>query len=146
MESYSCLKNGQLRALPCFTDPADEVSLTGINAPRRHWILLAIVGFALLILAAILLLTLRPGVPYWLLWPACPATRSLTLDVFGELLHKPHQFLDIPLAPLCEERSTKPVARRIHRIGHCFALRRDDRFPNAMVVASGLAFCQTKAF
>jgi len=56
MESYSCLKNGQLRAPPCFTDPADEVSLTGINAPHRQWILLAIVGFALLILAAILLL------------------------------------------------------------------------------------------
>jgi hypothetical protein len=63
MESYSCLKNGQLRAPPCFTDPADEVSLTGINAPGRQWIVLAVAGFALLILAVIVVLAVRPKVP-----------------------------------------------------------------------------------
>jgi hypothetical protein len=43
--------------------PADEVALTGTNAPGRQWILLAVVGFALLILAAILALAVRPRVP-----------------------------------------------------------------------------------
>ena len=59
---YALLWREYKRALTCFIDPAEEVSLTGINAPRRQWILLAVVGFALLILAAILLLTLRLGV------------------------------------------------------------------------------------
>ena len=60
---YALLWRAYKRALPSFTDPADEVSLTGINAPGRQWILLAVAGFALLILAVILVLALRPRVP-----------------------------------------------------------------------------------
>jgi hypothetical protein len=60
---YALLWRAYKQALLSFIDPADEVSLAGISAPRRQWILLAVVGFALLMLAAILLLTLRPGVP-----------------------------------------------------------------------------------
>ena len=60
---YALLWRAYKRALPSFTDPADEVSLTGISAPRRQWILLAVAGFALLILAVILVLAVRPRVP-----------------------------------------------------------------------------------
>jgi hypothetical protein len=51
------------RALTSFTAAADEVLLTGIEASGRRWILPAVVGFALLILTAILLLATRPTVP-----------------------------------------------------------------------------------
>ena len=51
------------RALTTFSVPADEVPLTGTDAPGRQWILPAVVGFALLILAVILVLAVRPGVP-----------------------------------------------------------------------------------
>jgi hypothetical protein len=60
---YALLWRAYKRALPSFTDAADEVSLTGINAPRRQWILQAVAGFALLILALILVLAVRPKVP-----------------------------------------------------------------------------------
>jgi hypothetical protein len=60
---YALLWRAYQRALPSFTDPADEVSLAGINAPGRQWIPLVVAGFALLILAVILVLAVRPGVP-----------------------------------------------------------------------------------
>jgi hypothetical protein len=60
---YALLWRAYKRALTSFIAPADEVSLTGTNAPGRSWILLAVVGFALLILAAILVLVVRPRVP-----------------------------------------------------------------------------------
>src|SRR4029077_14978045 len=60
---YAFLWRAYKRALPSFTDPADEVSLTGINVPRRQWILAVVAGFALLILAVILVLVARPWVP-----------------------------------------------------------------------------------
>jgi len=46
------------RALTSFANPADEVSLTGTAPPPWRWVLL-LVGFALLILATMLLLTAR---------------------------------------------------------------------------------------
>ena len=58
---YALLWRAYKRALPSFTDPADEVSLTGIRAPRRQWILLAVASFALLILGVILVLAVRPS-------------------------------------------------------------------------------------
>ena len=58
---YALLWRAYKRALPSFTDPADEVSLTGISAPRRQWILLAVASFALLILGVILVLAVRPS-------------------------------------------------------------------------------------
>ncbi len=60
---YAFLWRAYKRALPSFTDPADEVSLTGINARDRQWIVLAVAGFALLILGVIMVLALRPKVP-----------------------------------------------------------------------------------
>src|ERR1700732_4470071 len=60
---YVLLWRAYKRALPRFTAPEDEVSLTGANAPGRQWIPLAVVGFALLILAVILVLAVRPSVP-----------------------------------------------------------------------------------
>jgi hypothetical protein len=60
---YVFLWRAYKRALTSFIDPADEVSLTGTKAPGRRWIALAIAGFALLILAAILVLAVRPRVP-----------------------------------------------------------------------------------
>jgi hypothetical protein len=59
---YALLWRAYKRALASFTAPADEVLLTGIEAPARQWIPLAIAGFALLILAAILVLAVRPRV------------------------------------------------------------------------------------
>lgn len=59
---YALLWRAYKGALPSFTDPADEVSLTGINAPGRQWIVLAVAAFALLILAAIALLAVRPRI------------------------------------------------------------------------------------
>jgi len=58
---YALLWRAYKRALPSFTDPADEVSLTGISAPRRQWIVLAVASFALLILGVILVLAVRPS-------------------------------------------------------------------------------------
>jgi hypothetical protein len=60
---YALLWRAYKRALPSFVTPADEVSLTGTEAQDRLWIPLAVAGFALLILAAILLLAVRPRVP-----------------------------------------------------------------------------------
>jgi len=60
---YALLWRAYKRALPSFTDPADEVSLTGINAPGRQWILPVVAGFALLILAVIAVLAVRPRIP-----------------------------------------------------------------------------------
>lgn len=61
---YALLWRAYQRALPSFAGaPANEVSLTGIKAPGRQRIWLAVVGFALLILVAILLLAARPGIP-----------------------------------------------------------------------------------
>jgi hypothetical protein len=60
---YAVLWRAYKRALTSFIAPADEVSLTGTNAAGRPWILLAVVGFALLILAAILVLAVGPRVP-----------------------------------------------------------------------------------
>ena len=60
---YALVWRAYRRALPSFTSSADEVPLTGTNAPGRQWIPLAVVGFVLLILGVILLLAVRPGVP-----------------------------------------------------------------------------------
>jgi len=60
---YALLWRAYKRALMSFTAPADEVLLTGSEASSRRWILLAIVGFAFLILTAILVLAIRPTVP-----------------------------------------------------------------------------------
>ena len=60
---YAFLWRAYKRALPSFTDPTDEVSLTAINARSRQWIVLAVAGFTLLILAVILVLAVRPKVP-----------------------------------------------------------------------------------
>ena len=60
---YVLLWRAYRRALTTFSVPADEVPLTGPNAAGRQWILLAVVGFALLILAVILVLAVRPSVP-----------------------------------------------------------------------------------
>jgi hypothetical protein len=56
---YALLWRAHRRALPSFTDRADEVSLTGTTAPTRQWVLLMAAGFALLILAVLLLLMVR---------------------------------------------------------------------------------------
>jgi hypothetical protein len=58
---YALLWRAYKRALTSFVAPTDEVSLTGTEAPGRQWILLAVAGFALLILAAILVLAVRPS-------------------------------------------------------------------------------------
>lgn len=60
---YALLWRAYKRALTSFIATPDEVSLTGSNAPGRQWILPAVVGLALLILAAILVLAVRPKVP-----------------------------------------------------------------------------------
>jgi hypothetical protein len=53
---YFFLWRAYKRAFGSFAAPADEVSLTGIRAaPGRQWILLAVVGFGLMILALIFL-------------------------------------------------------------------------------------------
>ena len=59
---YMLLWRAYKRALTVLAAPADAVSLTGTNRPARQWILLAVAGFALLILAVILLLAVRPRV------------------------------------------------------------------------------------
>jgi hypothetical protein len=59
---YTLLWRAYKRALTSFVAPTDEVSLTGTKAPARQWIL-AVAGFALLILAVILVLAVRPRVP-----------------------------------------------------------------------------------
>jgi hypothetical protein len=48
-------------AVASFTDTADAVSLVGASAPRRSWVLIAVCGFALLLLAAVLILTMSPA-------------------------------------------------------------------------------------
>ena len=58
---YTLLWRAYKRALTSFTASADEVSLTGTDAAGRPWILLAVAGFALLILAVILMLAVRPS-------------------------------------------------------------------------------------
>jgi hypothetical protein len=61
---YALLWRAYKRALISFIVPADAVALTGTAAtPARQWVALAVVGFALLILAAILLLAVRPTGP-----------------------------------------------------------------------------------
>jgi hypothetical protein len=60
---YALLWRAYKQALTSFTAPADEVLLTASEASGRQWILPAVVGFALLILAAILVLAIRPTVP-----------------------------------------------------------------------------------
>ncbi len=60
---YALLWRAYKRALTSFAAPADEVLLTGIDASSRQWILLAVVGFAILILAATLVWAVRPTVP-----------------------------------------------------------------------------------
>jgi len=60
---YVLLWRAYKRALTSFVAPTDEVSLTGTQAPGRQWIPLAVAGFALLILAVILVLVVRPRVP-----------------------------------------------------------------------------------
>ena len=57
---YALLWRAYKRALTSFVAPTDEVSLTGTEAPGRQRILLAVAGFALLILAAIMVLAVRP--------------------------------------------------------------------------------------
>jgi hypothetical protein len=59
---YALLWRAYKRALTSFTAPADEVLLTGIEVSGRQWLLPALVGFAILILAAILVLVVRPRV------------------------------------------------------------------------------------
>jgi hypothetical protein len=60
---YALLWRAYKRELTSFVAATDEVSLTGTKAAGRPWIVLAVVGFALLILAVILLLAVRPTVP-----------------------------------------------------------------------------------
>jgi hypothetical protein len=60
---YMALWRAYKRALTSFSAPEDEVLLTGIEAPGRHWIPLLVAGFGLLILAAILVLVMRPRIP-----------------------------------------------------------------------------------
>ena len=60
---YALLWRAYKRGLASFAAPADEVSLTGIDAPHRQWILLAVVGFAILIVGATLVWALRPTIP-----------------------------------------------------------------------------------
>jgi hypothetical protein len=61
---YALLWRAYKRALTSFVATTDEVSLTGTKAPAgRQWILLAVAGFALLILAVILLRAVRLRVP-----------------------------------------------------------------------------------
>jgi hypothetical protein len=57
---YALLWRAYKRSLTSFIVPADAVALTGTAAPARQWIALAVAGGALLLLAAILLLALRP--------------------------------------------------------------------------------------
>lgn len=61
---YALLGRAYKQALICFIVPGDAVLLTGTSAPAgRRWIALAVVGVALLILAAIFLLTAVPRGP-----------------------------------------------------------------------------------
>jgi hypothetical protein len=60
---YALLWRAYKRALTSFTAPADEVLLTGREASGHQWILPAVVGFAFLVLTAILVLAIRPTVP-----------------------------------------------------------------------------------
>ncbi len=62
---YALLWRAYKRGLVSFTAPADEVSLTQIEASGRQWLVPAVVGFGLLLLAAIaiLVLAVRPTVP-----------------------------------------------------------------------------------
>jgi hypothetical protein len=60
---YALLWRAYRRALTSFVAPADEVLLTGSEASGRQWILPAVVGFAFLVLMAILVLAIRPTVP-----------------------------------------------------------------------------------
>jgi 2-polyprenyl-6-methoxyphenol hydroxylase-like FAD-dependent oxidoreductase len=69
----------------------------------------------------------------------------VALDVVGEFAHEPYQFLDIPFVPGRENRPADPLARRVHRIGHGFALRRHDRFAHATVGAACLSLDKTEA-
>jgi hypothetical protein len=58
---YALLWRAYKRALTSFTAPADEILLTGIEASGRRWIVPAVIGLALMILAAIMLLAIRPS-------------------------------------------------------------------------------------
>jgi hypothetical protein len=60
---YALLWRAYKRALASFAAPTDEVLLTGMEASGRRWIFPAAVGLAFLILAAILLLTVRSTIP-----------------------------------------------------------------------------------
>ena len=60
---YFFLWRSYRRTLESFGSPADAVPLAAISAPSRPWIPLMVVGFAILILAAVLLLTVRPATP-----------------------------------------------------------------------------------
>jgi hypothetical protein len=60
---YALFWRAYKRALSSFAAPADEVLLTGIDASSRQWILLAVAGFSILILAAMLVWAIRPTVP-----------------------------------------------------------------------------------
>jgi hypothetical protein len=58
---YALLWRAYKRALPWFIVPADAVALTGTAASAgRQWVGLAVIGFALLIQAAILVFAVRP--------------------------------------------------------------------------------------
>jgi hypothetical protein len=57
---YALLWRAYRRALSNFTVPADEVSVTDVEASSRQWIPAAVVGFAILILAAIIIGAARP--------------------------------------------------------------------------------------
>ena len=58
---YLFLWRAYRRALESFGSPADEVPLAGIGAPKSQWILLAVVGFAVLVLVAVVVLAVRPA-------------------------------------------------------------------------------------
>jgi hypothetical protein len=57
---YFFLWRAYRRALLCFGAVEDEVTLAETTAPRRQWVALAVAGFSLLILGAVLLLVMRP--------------------------------------------------------------------------------------
>ena len=60
---YTFLWRAYKRGLRSYSAPADEVMLTGTDAPGRQWIVLVVAGFSLLIFAVILILAVRPRVP-----------------------------------------------------------------------------------
>ena len=67
---------------------------------------------------------------------------SIPIDVIGELAHESHQVLDVPLLPICKNRTSHPFASVIDQISHPLALPRDGRLANPAVGGTTLAIDQ----